>query len=138
MVGFRTLVLLVQAGYKVRVAVRNQEGFDRILALKPLAPYASQVESIIVPDITVTGAYDEAVKGVKYILHVASPLSSAAPDDDYDKHLIQPAIRGTVGMLESAHKSPGIEKIVITASILSITTNTAMATGVLTNGKLLP
>ncbi|KAK5995411.1 Ketoreductase CTB6 [Cladobotryum mycophilum] len=136
MVGFRTLVLLVEAGYKVRAAVRNQEGFERILSLKPLAPYASQVESIIVPDITATGAYDEAVKGVKYILHIASPLASASPDNNWEKHVIQPAIKGTVGMLESAHKTSGIEKIVITASVLSITTNKAMADGAVVNEQV--
>ncbi|KAL7903643.1 hypothetical protein GGI35DRAFT_487264 [Trichoderma velutinum] len=63
-IGFRTLVLLLKAGYKVRTAVRNVAGFEKIKALKSAAPYASQIQHIIVPDITVPGAYDDAVKGL--------------------------------------------------------------------------
>ncbi|OTA08145.1 hypothetical protein A9Z42_0090820 [Trichoderma parareesei] len=131
MIGFKTLVELVRAGYNVRAAVRTQAGFDRISSLKPLAPYLSQVHSVIVPDITVPGAYDEAVKGVKYVVHVASPLASPTANDEeaFQNEIIQPAVRGTVGILESAIKVSGIEKIVITASVLSIASFTAMASG---------
>lgn len=135
MIGFKTLVETLKAGYKVRAAVRNQAGFDRISALKPLAPYTSQLESIIVPDITVAGAYDEAVKGVKYIIHIASPLALPVEgEDEYQTHIIQPAIQGTVGILESANKVTGIEKIVITASILSVASIMAMAQGTKVTG----
>ncbi|KAL7942604.1 hypothetical protein V8C42DRAFT_148773 [Trichoderma barbatum] len=123
MIGFRTLVFLLEAGYKVRAAVRNQSGFDKISQLKPVAPYASKLTSVIVPDITVPGAYDEAVKGVEYIVHIASPLASNAPPGvDYESYMIQPAIQGTVGILESATKTTGIKRVVITGSILSIAT----------------
>lgn len=80
------------------------------------------MEHIIVPDITVPGAYDEAVKGVKYIVHVASPFSS--PDlvqSDYESSFIQPAVKGTVGMLDSAITAESVKRVVITGSILSIT-----------------
>ncbi|KAL6886246.1 hypothetical protein HDV57DRAFT_382557 [Trichoderma longibrachiatum] len=130
MIGFRTLVFLLEAGYKVRAAVRNQAGFDRISQLKPIAPYASQLSSIIVPDITVPGAYDEAVKDVEYIVHVASPLASNAPPGiDYDSYMIQPAIHGTVGILESAIKATSVRRIVITGSIMSITTAEILGSG---------
>ncbi|EGR51087.1 uncharacterized protein TRIREDRAFT_56700, partial [Trichoderma reesei QM6a] len=121
MIGFRTLVFLLEAGYKVRAAVRNQAGFDRISQLGPVAPYASQLSSIIVPDITVPGAYDEAVKDVEYIVHVASPLASNAPPGiDYDSYMIQPAIHGTVGILESAIKTTSVKRIVITGSVMHL------------------
>ncbi|KAM0463224.1 hypothetical protein ACHAPV_003352 [Trichoderma viride] len=130
MIGFRVLTLLLEAGYKVRAAVRNQAGFDKISKLKPVAPYASELTSVVVPDITVAGAYDEAVKGVEYIVHVASPLASNAPPGvDYESYLIQPAIQGTVGILESAAKTTGIKRVVITGSILSIVTPQTLGSG---------
>ena len=138
MIGFRTLVFLLEAGYKVRAAVRNQAGFDRISQLKPVAPYAAQLSSIIVPDITVPGAYDEAVKDVEYIVHVASPLASNAPPGiDYDSYMIQPAIHGTVGILESAIKATSVKRIVITGSIMSVTTPAILGSGEYINGKSL-
>ncbi|PTB78710.1 NAD(P)-binding protein [Trichoderma longibrachiatum ATCC 18648] len=131
MIGFKTLIELVKAGYKVRAAVRTQAGFERISSLKPLAPYLSQVESIIVPDITVPGAYDEAVKGVKYVVHVASPLASPTVegDEECQAQIIRPAVQGTVGILESAIKVSGIERIVITASVLSIASFETIVSG---------
>ncbi len=135
MIGFKTLLILLKSGYKVRAAVRNKAGFDRIAALKPIAPYVLGVESFIVPDITIAGAYNEAVKGVKYIIHMASPLATNIPEGvDYDSYMIQPAIRGTVGILESASKVTGIQRVVITASILSITSLKVLAEGSPING----
>ncbi|UKZ72169.1 uncharacterized protein TrAtP1_013108 [Trichoderma atroviride] len=120
-IGLRTLVLLLEAGYKVRVAVRNDTGSAKIKAFKPIAPYESQIEFITVPDITLSGAYDDAVKGVKYVVHVASPF--ATPDlleSEFESSYIQPAIKGSIGMLESAAKFESIQRVVITGSYLSI------------------
>lgn len=136
MIGFRTLVQLLEAGYSVRAAVRNQAGFDRIAAFNSVAKYRSQLTSFIVPEITTPGAYDEAVKGVKYIIHGASPLPNTDNPDHFESEIVQPAIRGTVGILESAIKTSGIEKIVITASIASIASMPhSFGPGVI-NGKL--
>ncbi|KAM0462113.1 hypothetical protein ACHAO4_001307 [Trichoderma viride] len=120
-IGIRTLALLLEAGYKVRVAVRNATGTAKIKAYKAAAPYESQIEYIIVPDITVSGAYDDAVKGVKYVVHVASPF--ATPDlheSEFETSYIEPAIKGSTGMLDSAAKVEGIQRVVITGSYLSI------------------
>ncbi|EGX93468.1 3-beta hydroxysteroid dehydrogenase/isomerase, putative [Cordyceps militaris CM01] len=120
MIGFRTLIrVLEQGNFNVRVAVRSQSSYEKLLSYKPITPYISQLESVIVPDITIPGAYDKAVKGVTHIIHVASPIPSANTAD-YEVDLIQPAIQGTVGILESAQKVAGIKKIVITASVASI------------------
>ena len=39
-----------------------------------LAPSLDRIEFVIVPDITVPGAFDNVLDGVKYIQHIASPL----------------------------------------------------------------
>ncbi|PPQ68868.1 hypothetical protein CVT24_007677 [Panaeolus cyanescens] len=64
------------------------------------------------------GAFDEAVKGVAAILHVASPLSSGGSDPDL---LIKPAVGGTVGVLNSAlHYGTEVKRIVFTSSCAAI------------------
>ncbi|KAG5987490.1 hypothetical protein E4U54_004968, partial [Claviceps lovelessii] len=120
LIGFKTLTLLLQAGYTVRAAVRTQAGFDQIASSRLVQPYTAQLSSFIVPDITVPGAYDEAVRGVKYIVHVASPIPKAKEGSDYDSCFIRPAVQGTIGILESALKAGGVAKVVITASLSSI------------------
>ncbi|CEJ82422.1 hypothetical protein VHEMI02486 [[Torrubiella] hemipterigena] len=120
MIGFRTLVDVLEAGYQVRAAVRNEDSFAKISSLPSVQPYLSQLSSIIVPDITIPGAYDEAVQGAKYIIHVASPLAGNTAGDDYESTIIQPAIQGTLGILQSSLKSSTVKRIVITASVASI------------------
>ena len=118
--GFRALVEALSAGYSVRAAVRSQNKADLILAapsIKALSP-GSKLQFVIVPDILADGAYDEAVKGVMYIVHCASPI--AVPTDDYERDIIEPAIEGTVGILNSAAKAPSVKRVVITSSCLAV------------------
>ncbi|TQS34240.1 hypothetical protein Golomagni_05384, partial [Golovinomyces magnicellulatus] len=134
MIGFRTLVGLLKDGYTVRAAVRTQESFDRITKLPSLQPYLNQLSSVIVPDITVSEAYDEAVKGVKFVVHVASPIPGGGELADPEVTLIKPAIRGTLSILESAHKEPSIKRVVITASVASIASGPKSVTEELITG----
>ncbi len=117
MIGFRVVVEALQLGYKVRAAVRKEEGFEQIKAAKSVQPYVSQLEHVIVPDILPDGAYDEAIKGVDYIIHLASPISHPE-NKDYENDLIKPAVKGTIGILYSAIKEPSIKRVVITSSIV--------------------
>jgi nucleoside-diphosphate-sugar epimerase len=117
-VGYRTLIEALSKGYKVRAAVRSEEKAAEVKAAKPTQPYLGQLTFVVVPNIEKEGAFDEAVKDVEYIVHIASPL--AKPSDDDEANLIQPAIRGTVSILYSALKQPSVKRIVITSSVLAV------------------
>ena len=128
MIGYATLVQALRKGYNVRTAVRTQAGFDKIITLLPVKSYVDQLECFIVPDITIPGAYDEAVKGVEYVIHIAAPLAQTY-FTDFEKEVIQPSVMGTIGMLESASKERGIKRIVITGSIASVAEGKSILTG---------
>lgn len=124
-VGFAVLKYAIQHDFKVRIAVRNQAKAD-LLSKNSVVQEASKkpgyVSFVIIPDFLVEGAFDEAVQDVKYIMHVASPIPYDAPEDPekwYD-FLIVPAVKGTVGVLESAAKFKSVQRIVITSSAASI------------------
>lgn len=138
MIGFKILTQLLEAGYSVRAAIRDQTGFDRVSSLPAVSRYRSQLTSIIVPDITAPGAYDDAVQGVEYVIHVASPLAGNTQGDDLDASFLQPAIRGSVGMLESAAKNPEIRKVVITGSVLALASVPNLAKGEIITGRIRP
>jgi len=118
-IGYRTLIEALAAGYKVRAAIRRESSKDEITATKSIQPYLSHLSFVIVKDITKDGAFDEAVKGVDYVVHIASPL--ARPTDDPEAEIIQPAIHGTLSILYSALKEPSIKKVVITSSQAAVT-----------------
>lgn len=123
-IGFRTLVETLKAGYRARAAVRNEGGIKKVKAAKSIQPYLSQLEFVLVPDIIKEGAYNEAVKDVDYIIHLASPttnLDETPTEETYDAVLIQPALQGTMNMLRAAKAySPTTKRMVITASVVSI------------------
>ncbi|KAL7953995.1 hypothetical protein V8C34DRAFT_317660 [Trichoderma compactum] len=84
----------------------------------------------IVPDMAAANAFDEAVKGVDggepllirintWIIHTASPFILNATD--FEKELLQPAIRGTTSILKAAQKyNPSISRVVVTSSFASV------------------
>lgn len=124
LIGIKTIHKALQDGYSVRAAVRSQAKADAVLAtptVKAINP-GSRLTFVIVPDILADNAYDEAVKGVKYIIHSASPVikGEGFTPDQYETQLVQPALKGTSGILESAYKTHGIKRVVITSFEVAI------------------
>ncbi|KAL8790888.1 MAG: hypothetical protein Q9195_006160 [Heterodermia aff. obscurata] len=123
-IGFRTLIETLKAGYRVRAAVRNEGGIHKIKAATSTRPYLSQLEFVLVPDILKEDAYYQAVIGVDYVIHLASPTtnqSTSPQEENYDEVLVQPAVQGTLNMIKAASShSPTTKRLVITASIVSI------------------
>lgn len=73
-IGFRTLCLLLHANYRARISLRRPEKAQKIKAAESIKPYLKDIEFVQVPDITQDHAFDEAVKDVEYVLHIASPI----------------------------------------------------------------
>ncbi|KAA8915060.1 putative cinnamoyl-CoA reductase [Sphaerosporella brunnea] len=109
---------LLEAGYKVKCTVRDSQKFDTIRNLRPL--YRNALDYAIVPDVASEGAFNEAVQGVKAVVHTASPFIMV-DNADMKKTLLEPAIEGTLSMLRSiSQHGPGVKRVVITSSFASI------------------
>ena len=125
-IGSRTLLYLLQAGYNVRAAVRSKEKAVAVAArpqVRRSIQLGAQLTFIIVPDLTIPGAYNRAVEGVTHIVHIASPLASGSdsiPPDEHEQHFIQPAVQGTLNLLEAANMIGTVRRIVITSSIVAL------------------
>ncbi|VUC27277.1 unnamed protein product [Clonostachys rosea] len=116
-IATHTIDSFLRQGYNVRGTVRSQKSASEVL--KTHAKYPGQLTTVIVPDIAEPNAFDEAVKGVDGIVHLASPFITNAVD--FEKELFQPAVKGTTSVLESAQKyNPAITRIVITSSFASV------------------
>lgn len=61
-IGTHITKVLLQAGYSVKAAVRSMASSEAIIRSHP--EYEDRLSFAIVPDITISGAYDEAVKDV--------------------------------------------------------------------------
>lgn len=126
-VGFKVLVLTLEAGYRVRAAIRRPEAANQIKASKAVQPYLENLEFTVVPDITADGAFDAAVSDVVYIEHIASPLPRES--DNPQRDVIEPAVRGTLSILNSAIKQQSVRRIVITSSVVAIVPPNVMEYG---------
>ena len=118
-VGFKVLLDALEAGYTVRAAVRSRSRSDLILSnpkIKALGP-GDQLSFIEVPDILKDDAYDEALKDVTYVIHIASPLP--LPSKDPEAEIYQPGVKGAANILASALKASSVKRVVITSSIVS-------------------
>lgn len=116
-VGNHTLHEFLKAGYRARVAVRSQESADKLAGIHK--QFETRLEYAIVPDITIAGAFDEAVKGVDGIVHMASPFTRKKTDNELD--LLKPAIDGTLRLLSAAAAyAPKVNRVVITSSFAAV------------------
>lgn len=130
-VGFRTLYHALKEGLNVRAAVRSESKALRLLSRLSSELGANfthllqNLSFVIVPDITVDGAFDNAMQDVTHVIHVASPLLTGAAKPPIESefaadYFIDPAVRGTVGLLESADASGTVRRVVITSSIVAL------------------
>ncbi|GJE97179.1 NAD(P)-binding protein [Phanerochaete sordida] len=111
---------LLEDGYAVRGTVRRESATPYVKDL--FKSYGDRFEVMIVPDITKEHAFDEVVKGIDAIEHLASPFYLTADDP---QEIIGPAVAGTVGILQSAlaHANDTVRRVVITSSCAAVLTD---------------
>ncbi|KAF9482939.1 NAD(P)-binding protein [Pholiota conissans] len=112
---------LLERGYTVRATVRTAEKITFVKDYFTKLGYGDdKLEFVVVDDIVEEGAFDEAVKGVDAIEHMASPFHNNVKDP---QEFIRPAVQGTVGILKSASKyGQNVKRIVVTSSCAAIST----------------
>ncbi|KAE8148349.1 hypothetical protein BDV25DRAFT_158462 [Aspergillus avenaceus] len=118
LIGFRALLELLRNNYNVRFTARSEAKAQKVLTnsvIQDLAP-GERLTPVIVPDMTVDGALDAALKDVEYILHIGNPVP--VPGFDPITQVWEPTIKGTANLLSTALKFPTIKRIVITSSIV--------------------
>ncbi|KAJ5915952.1 hypothetical protein N7454_010859 [Penicillium verhagenii] len=113
--------ILLQRGFDTVVTVRSEEKGKRILDAHPHTP-KEKLSFVIVKDVAEDGAFDEAVKSnppFDYVLHTASPFHFNISDPVKD--FLDPAIKGTTGILKAIKAyAPSVKRVVVTSSFAAI------------------
>src|SRR6187402_2850823 len=117
--GSHCLLALHRAGYAIRSTLRS---LDRAPSLDEVLRRANQGVAVPVEwcqaDLSAESGWPEAVAGVTFVLHVASPIPRRAPKRAAE--LIEPARDGTLRVLRAA-AAAGVKRVVMTASTAGIT-----------------
>ncbi|KAB8300161.1 hypothetical protein EYC80_000388 [Monilinia laxa] len=119
-VGSWVLDHLLRKGHYVRAIIRSESKAQQVSADFPA--YQTHLDFGIVPDITTPGAFDEVIKSdppFDIVIHTASPFLYKVITEN--REFLDPAIKGTMGVLESVAKNaPGVKRVVITSSCAAI------------------
>ena len=126
-IGFATLLFALQhTTYPVRLAVRNVANAKSSVlsanAITSLDLPSTRLDFVSVPDITVPGAYDSALKDVTHVIHIASPIPSAhlsASAEELEGIFIAPAVNGTMSLLESCKANSTVRRVVLLSSVIA-------------------
>lgn len=116
--GVHTIVQLLQKGYTVHTSIRSLAKKDSIVnALHAAGIVDDSQLSFFEADLTSDAGWDDAMKNVTYVLHVASPFPAQAPTDENE--LIIPARDGALRVLNAA-RNAGVKRVVLTSSFAAV------------------
>jgi dihydroflavonol-4-reductase len=117
-VAGRLVEKLLSEGITVHAAVRDPENKDKTKYLDALASKLPGSIQYFKTDLLGQGSYDEAMSGCELVFHTASPFSLSVKDPQAD--LVDPALKGTRNVLESANRTESVKRVVVTSSCVSI------------------
>ncbi|KAF2272261.1 NAD dependent epimerase/dehydratase [Westerdykella ornata] len=125
LIGFRVLVFCLRKGYRVRVALRTLDKKARILNAPSVRDLGSETNLTFVeiPDISIPGAFDEALQDVDYVIHVAAPIVSTVPSSigaDLARHYFKATTDAALHLLSSAKAHHTVKRIILTNSLAAL------------------
>jgi nucleoside-diphosphate-sugar epimerase len=120
-IGSHVALSALEGGYRVRLSVRKPEQ-ERTLEAR-YSKFASQVEVIVVPDITKSSSLVDSLDGVDYIFHLASPMPGKG--SEFQADYVRPAVQATEAILHAALNFPQIQKVMVMSSVLALLPPTA-------------
>lgn len=103
---------LLKLGHEVRGTVRSADKAAWIKEALAERHPSKAFEAVLVPDVTAAGAWDEAVRAVDGIVHVATDMSFGADPNE----VITPMVNGVKNLLQAAAKEPSVKRFVFTSS----------------------
>jgi dihydroflavonol-4-reductase len=111
---------LLEAGYTVRAIVRSTSDPDKTAHLEACAAAvgASDRLELFQGDLLKSGEYDEAFAGADAVVHTAAVVAIRGKNPE--KEIVEPSIRGTQNMLDSADKSGSVRRIIHTSSVAAV------------------
>ncbi|KAF3607925.1 hypothetical protein DY000_02046533 [Brassica cretica] len=110
---------LLDLGHSVRTTVRDSSDEEKVRFLWELKGAKERLK-IFEADLTVEGSFDEAVKGVDGVFHIASRVTVCLDNNDLEK-LVDRDINGTRNLMNSCEKSRNtVKRIVLTSSSTSV------------------
>ncbi|NP_001289243.1 CAD protein [Pyrus x bretschneideri] len=112
--------LLLQRGYTVKASIRDPNDPTKTEHLHALDGAQDRLQ-LFKANLLEEGSFDSAVEGCEGVFHTASPFYNDVTDPKAE--LLEPAVKGTLNVLNSCVKSPSIKRVVLTSSMAAVAYN---------------
>ncbi|XP_050387748.1 phenylacetaldehyde reductase-like [Argentina anserina] len=112
--------LLLQRGYTVKATVRDPNDQKKTKHLLSLDGAKERLH-LFQADLIEEGSFDSIIDGCVCVFHTASPVITSVTDPQAE--LIDPALKGTLNVLESCVKARSIKRVIITSSMAAVANN---------------
>ena len=109
---------LLDEGLTVHAPIRSPENKEKTKYLDRLAENSKGSIKYFKADLLTEGSYDEAMEGCELVVHTASPFINSVKDAQKD--LVDPALKGTINVLESVNKTTTVKRVVLTSSCVAM------------------
>ena len=107
---------LLEEGLTVHAPVREPSNAEKAAHLHRMAAELPGELKLFEADLLDDGSYGPAMEGCAVVFHTASPFTSNF--DDPQRDLVDPAVNGTRNVLETANRTPSVQRVVVTAPVL--------------------
>ena len=115
---------IIESDSKIKLGILrsvSKEFFSAGADLKELIPLLTgdlEPKSKNESDLLKEGSYNDAMVGCQIVIHTASPflLETKNPQKD----LIDPALKGTINVLNSVNETSTVTRVVLTSSVAAI------------------
>ncbi len=112
---------LLDEGIRVHAAVRNPMNKTKIQHLIDIAENSKGEIHFFKTNLLDKGSYAKSMEGCELVYHTASPFTLDV--NNPQKDLIEPALNGTINILEQANKTESVKRVVLTSSCAAIYTD---------------
>ncbi|KAF2658602.1 NAD(P)-binding protein [Lophiostoma macrostomum CBS 122681] len=124
-IGAHTILAFLRANYRLRLTIRHPSQAALLASRYPT--YKTSISTILMPDFSDAEALKQALDGVQYVIHLATPMPGSGTD--FRKDFVEPAVSVTVAVLSAAKVVRGIEKVLVMSSSLALLPVDALARG---------
>ncbi|XP_057515121.1 phenylacetaldehyde reductase-like isoform X1 [Amaranthus tricolor] len=109
--------LLLQRGYTVKATVRDPGDPKKVEHLHCLEGAKDRLH-LVAANLLEEGSFDAAVEGCHGVFHTASPLHN--DPNITEAEFLEPAVKGTLNVLNSCAKFSSIKRVVLTSSMAAV------------------
>lgn len=111
--------LLVDDGYSVHGTVRNLADKEKLAHLAKIGKKGNGSLKLFQADLLEEESFVEAMNGCELVIHTASPFFIQGIKNAKEQ-LIQPAVEGTMNVLDAVNDTASVKRVVLTSSVMAI------------------